>query len=158
MSTCEGMARRRSTGREMAHCMAWPCCARANRGVKSRFQSQLSRFGTQLLFRADVQVTLGADASKSSTKILGGQRPDPAQRRSDIFGPVARSFLRVFNSLFEQLHCLFLCGLPLPFGGKIEAGKITPVIDRRYPLTKTAEAIAYVEEGHARAKVIISVQ
>ena len=43
-------------------------------------------------------------------------------------------------------------------GQLIEAGKLTSVIDRRYPLTKTAEAIAYVEEGHARAKVIISVQ
>jgi NADPH:quinone reductase-like Zn-dependent oxidoreductase len=44
------------------------------------------------------------------------------------------------------------------FGGLIKAGKVTSVIDRRYPLTQTADAIAYVEEGHARAKVIISVQ
>lgn len=44
------------------------------------------------------------------------------------------------------------------FGELIKAGKVTPVIDRRYPLTQTADAIAYVEEGHARAKVIISVQ
>jgi NADPH:quinone reductase-like Zn-dependent oxidoreductase len=41
-----------------------------------------------------------------------------------------------------------LCGL-------INAGRITPVIDRRYPLTETADAIAYVEEGHAPAKVVI---
>jgi NADPH:quinone reductase-like Zn-dependent oxidoreductase len=40
----------------------------------------------------------------------------------------------------------------------IKAGRLTPMIDRRYPLTQTADAIAYVEEGHARAKVIISVQ
>ncbi len=44
-----------------------------------------------------------------------------------------------------------LCGL-------IEAGKVTPVIERRYPLTDTAAAIAYVEEGHASAKVVITVQ
>ena len=31
----------------------------------------------------------------------------------------------------------------------VEEGKITPVIDRRYPLTETAAAIAYLEEGHA---------
>jgi NADPH:quinone reductase-like Zn-dependent oxidoreductase len=43
------------------------------------------------------------------------------------------------------------------FGELIRAGKVTPVIDRCYPLTQTADAIAYVEEGHARAKVIISV-
>ncbi|MGO9561021.1 MAG: NAD(P)-dependent alcohol dehydrogenase [Candidatus Korobacteraceae bacterium] len=44
------------------------------------------------------------------------------------------------------------------FGELIKAGKVTSVIDRRYPLAQTADAIAYVEEGHARAKVIISVQ
>src|SRR5579862_6151691 len=35
--------------------------------------------------------------------------------------------------------------------------KITPAIDRRYPLSEAAKAIAYVEEGHARAKVVIIV-
>lgn len=40
--------------------------------------------------------------------------------------------------------------------GMIETGKVTPVIDKRYPLTKAADAIAYVEEGHARAKVLIT--
>jgi NADPH:quinone reductase-like Zn-dependent oxidoreductase len=44
------------------------------------------------------------------------------------------------------------------FGEWIKAGKVTPVIDRRYPLAETADAIAYVEEGHARAKVIIALQ
>jgi NADPH:quinone reductase-like Zn-dependent oxidoreductase len=40
----------------------------------------------------------------------------------------------------------------------IEARKITPVIDRLYPLSETAVALAYVETGHARAKVVISFQ
>jgi NADPH:quinone reductase-like Zn-dependent oxidoreductase len=39
----------------------------------------------------------------------------------------------------------------------LEAGKIVPVIDRSYPLSETAEAIRYLEQGHARGKVIISV-
>ena len=39
----------------------------------------------------------------------------------------------------------------------IEAGKLAPVIDRSYPLRETAEAIRYLEEGHARGKVIITV-
>jgi NADPH:quinone reductase-like Zn-dependent oxidoreductase len=39
----------------------------------------------------------------------------------------------------------------------IEAGTITPVIDRRYPLSQVPEAIAYVETGRARGKVIIVV-
>ena len=39
----------------------------------------------------------------------------------------------------------------------IEAGKVTPVIDRVYPLSEVPEAIRYLEEGHARGKVVITV-
>jgi NADPH:quinone reductase-like Zn-dependent oxidoreductase len=39
----------------------------------------------------------------------------------------------------------------------IEAGKVRPVIDRTYPLTETAEAMRYLETGHARSKVVITV-
>jgi NADPH:quinone reductase-like Zn-dependent oxidoreductase len=39
----------------------------------------------------------------------------------------------------------------------LEAGKITPVIDRTYSLSEVPEAIRYLEEGHARGKVVISV-
>jgi NADPH:quinone reductase-like Zn-dependent oxidoreductase len=38
----------------------------------------------------------------------------------------------------------------------IEAGKLTPVIDRTYPLSAVSEAVRYLEEGHARGKVIIT--
>ena len=37
-------------------------------------------------------------------------------------------------------------------------GKVTPVIDRRYSLSEVPEATRYVEEGHARGKVIITLQ
>jgi NADPH:quinone reductase-like Zn-dependent oxidoreductase len=40
----------------------------------------------------------------------------------------------------------------------IKAGKLIPEIDRRYPLDETADALAYAEEGHARAKVLIAFQ
>jgi NADPH:quinone reductase-like Zn-dependent oxidoreductase len=40
----------------------------------------------------------------------------------------------------------------------LEAGKVVPVIDRRYPLSEVAEAIRYLEEGHARGKVVITVE
>jgi NADPH:quinone reductase-like Zn-dependent oxidoreductase len=39
----------------------------------------------------------------------------------------------------------------------LEAGKVTPVVDRTYPLSEVAEAIGYLEEGHARGKVAITV-
>jgi NADPH:quinone reductase-like Zn-dependent oxidoreductase len=39
----------------------------------------------------------------------------------------------------------------------LEAGKVVPVIDRTYPLSEVPEAIRYLEEGHARGKVVITV-
>lgn len=38
-----------------------------------------------------------------------------------------------------------------------EAGKVKPVIDRHYPLTELPDAIRYLEEGHAKGKVIIDI-
>lgn len=38
----------------------------------------------------------------------------------------------------------------------IEAGKVVSVIDRRYPLSDVAEAIRYLEEGHAKGKIVIT--
>ncbi len=40
----------------------------------------------------------------------------------------------------------------------VAAGKLTPVIDRRYGLNDVPEAIRYLEAGHARGKVVITVQ
>ena len=39
----------------------------------------------------------------------------------------------------------------------VEAGRVTPVIDRTYPLTETAEAFRYLDRGHAHGKVVIVV-
>jgi len=39
----------------------------------------------------------------------------------------------------------------------VEAGKVMPVIDRRYPLSEVGEALRYLEEGHAGGKVVITV-
>jgi NADPH:quinone reductase-like Zn-dependent oxidoreductase len=39
----------------------------------------------------------------------------------------------------------------------IEDGKVTPVIDRTYPLSEVSEAIRYLEAGHARGKIVIRV-
>ncbi|HEY8185607.1 MAG TPA: NAD(P)-dependent alcohol dehydrogenase [Pyrinomonadaceae bacterium] len=43
-------------------------------------------------------------------------------------------------------------------GELIEAGKVTPVIDRCYSLSEVPDAIRYLEEGHARGKVVITFQ
>jgi NADPH:quinone reductase-like Zn-dependent oxidoreductase len=38
-----------------------------------------------------------------------------------------------------------------------KAGKVKSFINKRYPLNETAEAMRYLEEGHARGKVVITV-
>jgi NADPH:quinone reductase-like Zn-dependent oxidoreductase len=40
----------------------------------------------------------------------------------------------------------------------LEAGKVVPVIDKRYPLSETAEAFRYLGEGHAKGKIVITME
>jgi NADPH:quinone reductase-like Zn-dependent oxidoreductase len=42
--------------------------------------------------------------------------------------------------------------------GLLEAGKVVPVIDRRYPLSEVAQALRYYGEGHSQGKVVIAVE
>lgn len=39
----------------------------------------------------------------------------------------------------------------------IEAGELTPVVDRTYPLADAPEGVRHVEQGHARGKVVVTV-
>ena len=45
----------------------------------------------------------------------------------------------------------------LTLTGLIEDGKLTPVVDRTYPLADTAEGLRHIERGHARGKAVITV-
>ena len=40
----------------------------------------------------------------------------------------------------------------------VEDGKVVPAIDRRYQLSEVPEALRYLEEGHAKGKVVITVE
>jgi NADPH:quinone reductase-like Zn-dependent oxidoreductase len=40
----------------------------------------------------------------------------------------------------------------------LETNKVKPVIDRRYPLIETGMALKYLAEGHARGKIVITVE
>jgi NADPH:quinone reductase-like Zn-dependent oxidoreductase len=59
--------------------------------------------------------------------------------------------IRFFIAEINQQDLVFLKDL-------LEAGKIAPVIDRRYPLSGVADALRYRNEGHARGKVVITME
>jgi NADPH:quinone reductase-like Zn-dependent oxidoreductase len=40
----------------------------------------------------------------------------------------------------------------------LETGKVVPVIDRRYTLSEVAEALRYLGEGHAKGKIVITLE
>jgi NADPH:quinone reductase-like Zn-dependent oxidoreductase len=80
-----------------------------------------------------------------------------------FIGPFAGSIPAFVSSLFMSkkfvtvLASLTKVDLTI-LNELIEAGKVVPVIDKCYRLTEVPEAIRYLEEGHARGKVVISVE
>jgi NADPH:quinone reductase-like Zn-dependent oxidoreductase len=70
--------------------------------------------------------------------------------RAVVVNRLVRERLRLLPHEQNRDQLLTLTGL-------IEAGKLTPVLDRTYPLADTAEGLRRVEQGHARGKVVITV-
>jgi NADPH:quinone reductase-like Zn-dependent oxidoreductase len=69
---------------------------------------------------------------------------------SSLAGPFVSQDVKAVVAKRSSADLEFLSGL-------IESGKITPVIDRTYPLSEVPAAIRYLEEGHARGKIVITV-
>jgi NADPH:quinone reductase-like Zn-dependent oxidoreductase len=88
--------------------------------------------------------------------------PNSGSSEGRWFGPLGRTALALVSSPFIRRQ-----GRPFVAVVKkkdlidltqlIDAGKLTPVIDRTYPLIQTPEAMTYVGMGHARGKVVITV-
>jgi NADPH:quinone reductase-like Zn-dependent oxidoreductase len=72
------------------------------------------------------------------------------QVRALAVSPFVRQKLKMFVAREHYAELQVLSEL-------IEAGKITPVIDRTYPLSQAADAIRYLEKGNARGKIVITV-
>jgi NADPH:quinone reductase-like Zn-dependent oxidoreductase len=83
-----------------------------------------------------------------------------------VGGPMARVFLKVLLGLFISMIGSKKIGMviwkpnrreDLVFLEELfEAGKVVPVIDRCYLLSEVPEALRYLEEGHAKGKVVIT--
>jgi NADPH:quinone reductase-like Zn-dependent oxidoreductase len=79
-----------------------------------------------------------------------------------LLGPMSRMLRGRFLSKFGRRKMVMMIAVLnakdlLVLKELVEAGKVKPVIDRTYPLAETAEAIRYLETGHARGKVVVTV-
>jgi NADPH:quinone reductase-like Zn-dependent oxidoreductase len=81
----------------------------------------------------------GSEAQMFQALVLG---PLISESRGRKLGAVSAKALQEDLSVLKRL---------------LEQRKVVPVIDRRYPLAETAEAFRYLESGHAKGKVVITI-
>jgi len=87
---------------------------------------------------------------------VGGGGPDAGRWFGPLLRPIGALLMRPFVSQDMTVMLADLNRDDLTILAKLmQDGRVTPVIDRRYSLAETPEAIRYLEAGHARGKVII---
>ena len=104
--------------------------------------SSLSRLRRALTPKGTLVITGG----EGGGRWLGGT---DRQLRALVLSPFVGQKLGTFVSSENHEDLIALKDL-------IESGKVAPVIDRTYPLSEVPEAIRYLEQGHARGKVVIT--
>lgn len=91
--------------------------------------------------------------------LIGGGGPDAGPWIGVFAGPIKAIVLSKFVS---QDMGMFLADLNQEdltvLSDLMQTGKVTPVIDRRYKLSDISQAMQYLEDGHARGKVVIDVE
>jgi NADPH:quinone reductase-like Zn-dependent oxidoreductase len=80
-----------------------------------------------------------------------------------LFGPMTQSLKALVMAPFVSQEMGMMLTDPkqkdlIDLADLMQSGKVTPVIDRRYKLSDVPDAIRYLEEGHARGKVVITVE
>ncbi len=134
-------------------------------GAKHVFDYTREDF-TQAAVRYDVILDIAGNRSLTSLRrilaprgvlvIVGGEEGGrwmggtDRQLRALAWSPFLRQRLRPFIAAESSKHVRAL-------GELIEAGDVTPVIDRVYPLSEVPDALRYLIEGRARGKIVISV-
>src|SRR5438309_1606115 len=91
--------------------------------------------------------------------MIGGGGPND-NRRIGPFGRLIQTM--VMSPFVSQKMGMMMAQLTKSdltvLGDMMQSGKVKPVIDRTYKLSELPEAIRYLEEGHARGKVVITVE
>lgn len=116
-----------------------------------RFDLILDTAGNRSLWRLRRALT-----PKGTLVIVGGEKG------GRLLGGIGRSLLAIMLSPFTSQNLRGLMAVQrkedLQFLTKlIEAGKVTPVIDRTYSLSEVPEAIRQLEKGHPNGKIVITV-
>jgi NADPH:quinone reductase-like Zn-dependent oxidoreductase len=81
----------------------------------------------------------------------GGVQALQAVLLAPLLSRIGSKKARFFIANINQKDLVFLKDL-------LEAGKVVPVIDRRYPLSGAAEALRYLAQGHAQGKIVLTVE
>jgi NADPH:quinone reductase-like Zn-dependent oxidoreductase len=109
--------------------------------------------------------SLGADAVIDYTKEDFTKRKERYDIIFNAAGKTMESQCRkvlapdgTFVSVFEQEHAKVRTEDLISLKELVEAGKIKPVIDRCYPLEQIVEAHRYVDKGHKKGNVVITVE
>jgi NADPH:quinone reductase-like Zn-dependent oxidoreductase len=89
---------------------------------------------------------------------IGGAGSHP-----ETMGRIGRNFWNAFLSNFsKQKFVFYIAKLTKDDLGVLrdlmQSGKVSPVIDRTYKFEQTVDAVRYMEEGHARGKVVIAIE
>jgi NADPH:quinone reductase-like Zn-dependent oxidoreductase len=121
---------------------------------------------TQGAERYDVIVDIAAhhdfSALRRALKPTGRYVMVGAVPKRSWVAPVDRvAKMKIYSWFVEQPFIFYVARLNKAdlevLRGMMEAGKLKPAIDRRFPLEQIADAMRYMEEGHARGKVVITV-
>jgi NADPH:quinone reductase-like Zn-dependent oxidoreductase len=89
--------------------------------------------------------------------MIGGGGPNDGGLIGPLGRPIKALLMSPFTSQKMNMMMAELNKKDLTIlGDLMQSGKVTPVIDRTYPLSQIAEAIRYLEAGHARGKVIVT--
>jgi NADPH:quinone reductase-like Zn-dependent oxidoreductase len=96
---------------------------------------------------------------KGKYVLIGGGGPNDGRWIGPLLRPIKALVLSRFvtqdiSMLLAEMNKEDLTVL----GDLIQSGKVTPVIDRTYPFSQVPEAMRYLEEGHARGKVVITLE
>jgi NADPH:quinone reductase-like Zn-dependent oxidoreductase len=85
--------------------------------------------------------------------VVGGDlaRIFQAMLLAPLLSRIGSKKTRFFIAKINQKDLVVLKGL-------LEAGKVVPVIDRRYPISDAAKALGYLEQRHARGKIVLTVE